>query len=387
MYEPAMTSPERDETTAAGTAAQRLFGHMVRAHWDSRSLAGPDPGIRFNARIGRFIKSAVPKIRWNDDLVYQQAQGYWIMDNWMMSDSSGDARHAEIAVAASESVLAGQNQDGYWPYPNPEWRGRVATVEGCFAALGLLESHRRTGDHRFLQGAVRWHRFMDESIGYRPQQDPSMLAVNYFLHTGGEWGGVPNNSTLALWLLARLWEESGDGRFLDRAPAMVAWLDHCQLSTGELPYRTASRAKDGQDHFLCHQYNAFEFMDLVHYRRITGDESISPVIGRLAEFLAAGVTADGYAAHECSNHTTRVLYYDLALAQALNQATDLGLIDSRDTARAMYRDVIGLQRPDGTFRYHSVRSYRALRDARSYPRYQSMMLHHLLLADAQRLEL
>jgi hypothetical protein len=214
-----------------------------------------------------------------------------------------------------------------------------------------------------------------------------MLAINYFLHTSGEWGGVPNNSTLALWWLARLWEESGDRTFLDRAPAMVAWLDHCQLPTGELPYRTASRSKEGQDHFLCHQYNAFEFMDLVHYRRITGDESISPVIGRLAEFLAAGVTAGGYAAYECSNHTTRVLYYDLALAQALNQATDLGLLDSRGTVRAMYRDVIDLQRPDGSFRYHSVRSYRALRDARSYPRYQSMMLHHLLLADAQRLEL
>ena len=48
--------------------------------WDS--LSGPDPGIRFNTRVGRFVKSYFSLLPWSDNLVYMQAQGYWIFGNW-----------------------------------------------------------------------------------------------------------------------------------------------------------------------------------------------------------------------------------------------------------------------------------------------------------------
>jgi hypothetical protein len=368
-------------------AAQRLFGFLEEAFWTGSVLEGPDPGIRFNTRVGRFVKSYLPMMPWRDHLVYQQAQGYWVIGNWMMWRGSGDVRHRDIALSTSDAVITQQRPDGHWPYPNPEWRGRIATVEGCFAALGLLESYQATGDERYLEGAVRWHRFMESEIGYRHQPDPSMLAINYFRHASGHQGGVPNNSTLALWLLARLWEATGDRAFLEHASPMVKWLRHVQLPDGELPYRLASQPEEHEIHFLCHQYNAFEFMDLVHYRRITGDDSISGVIERLAGFLASGVTDELHAAYDCNDQRTTVLYYDLALAQALSQATALGLGDHQSTVVDMYRQVVAQQRPDGGFRYHSRRNYGVLQDKRSYPRYLSMMLVHLLLADEQAISL
>ena len=38
-------------------AAHSLHAHLVKKHWNGQVLQGPDYGIRFNARIGRFIKS------------------------------------------------------------------------------------------------------------------------------------------------------------------------------------------------------------------------------------------------------------------------------------------------------------------------------------------
>ena len=366
-----------------GDAARELFGFLERSHWNGAALEGPDPGIRFNARLWRFAKSYLSLILLDDALIYQQAQGYWTFANWMMWRSSGAEHHRDLAVATSEGVLACQTPEGYWHYPNPEWRGRIATVEGSFAALGLLESYREIGDERYLEGAVRWHRFMERDIGYRKQPDPSMLAINYFQHGSEHSGGVPHNSTLVLWLLARLWEETADRAFLDRAPYLVQWLYHVQMDNGELPYRLGRDLDDVTVHFLCHQYNAFEFMDLLHYRRITGDEAIAGVIERLAGFLATGVTPDVHTAYDCNDRRTTVLYYDLALAQALHQATELGLGDHRATVSEMYRGSIAQQRPNGGFSYHSKRNYGVLSDKRAYPRYLSMMLVHLLTAHGQ----
>ncbi len=38
-------------------AAISLHRYMVGRHWTGHALVGPDPGIRFNYRIGRFVKS------------------------------------------------------------------------------------------------------------------------------------------------------------------------------------------------------------------------------------------------------------------------------------------------------------------------------------------
>jgi len=307
-----------------------------------------------------------------------QPQGYWNLNNWLLYDLQDVGTYRDLATRTSESVLAMQRKDGYWEYPNREWRGRIATVEGCFGALGLLESYARTGEERFLAGAVRWYRFMTTAIGFRRQPGATGLAIHYFAHGSGVGGGVPNNSTLALWMLARLSEFAESPSLPAEAGSMLAWLESVQRTDGELPYSVESKDRPGKPHFLCFQYNAFEFMDLVQFYRITGDPRARSIMERLAQYLTSGLEG-GIARYECSQQYPEVMYYTSAVAQALSQATDLGIVDERAAVDVAYRRMLRLQQPDGSLPFHSRRNYRFLTDRRSYPRYLSMILHHLLL--------
>ncbi|MHB0858707.1 MAG: hypothetical protein ACYC5M_14215 [Anaerolineae bacterium] len=357
------------------TAATKLHAYLIREHWIGQSLEGPDVGIRFNARFGRFIKSYLPWVPWKDDLYYLQAQGYWIMDNWLLADITGDEHYVDIALACSEGVLQAQRPAGYWDYPNPEWRGRVATVEGCFGALGLLETFGCTRQEAFLAGALKWYHYMLEQVGF--QRDGSGWAVNYFSNVPGS--RVPNNTTLALWTLARLHQVTDNDAYLESCGPMVNWLNAVQMDTGELPYAVASNSGPCRPHFLCYQYNAFEFMDLARYAHITEDEAIRPVLSRLAPYLARGILPGGAAAYDCAHNKPEVAYYGAALAAALSQATLMGLGDYRDLSDRAFLRVLTQQRSDGGQAFHSQGSYGILADRRSYPRYLAMILHHLLL--------
>ncbi|MDX1522315.1 MAG: hypothetical protein R3264_11855 [Anaerolineae bacterium] len=365
-------------TTDLKTAAHNLHGYLLKEHWTGQALVGPDPGIRFNARIGRFIKGYLNFLPWSDNLVYLQAQGYWIFNNWLLAELAGEDHYRHLALACSDYVLAAQQPDGYWPYPNPEWRGRVATVEGCFAALGLLESYARRGNDDYLEGAKKWYDYLLSGIGFRGQARAGMLAINYFAHQSGDGGGVPNNSTLVLWTLARLAELSRDDQVLATAASLIRWLKHTQLASGELPYAVGATPAKDRIHFLCYQYNAFEFMDLVHYWRITGDASVWPIMEPLAAYLAGGLTEAGAARYDCAHAQPEVIYYTLAMAQALSQATSLGLGDFSRLVERAYGRVLSQQRQDGGFEFYSRGNYGFLSDQRSYPRYLAMILHHLL---------
>jgi len=357
------------------SAALRLHGYLTKQHADG-ALQGPDPGIRFNARIGRFVKSYFWFLPWRDRYAYMQAQGYWIMSNWLLKDQVSVA--AELALAASDYVLAAQEPEGYWRYPNPEWRTRIATVEGCFASIGLLESYLHTRRDAYHQAAQRWYRYVLEETGF--QRTSSGLAVNYFAGRAGR--RVPNNSALLLRLLAKLKETTGDDRSLEKAAPLISWLRDVQLESGELPYAVGGAPGGAGDrvHFLCYQYNAFEFMDLATYYRLTGDACLLDILRPLARYLAGGLTPAGFAKYDCHHDTPEVAYYTLAVAQALSQATQLGMGDFDPLVDRAYRQVLDKQRADGRFAYYSRANYGVLSDRRSYPRCLSMMLFHLLLA-------
>jgi hypothetical protein len=354
-------------------SALRLHSYLLKRHWNGEALAGPDVGIRFNARAGRFVKGYLP-FRWRDELSYSQAQGYWIVTNWLIHDRDGAEEPKAVALAAADGLLHRQQPGGYWEYPNPEWRGRIATVEGNYATLGLLHAYERTGDDRYFDGAQQWYRFLLDETGF--QEMDGRLAVNYFANRAG--GMVPNNSTLTVKTLARLAEVSGDDDYLERCPGMVAFIRHAQLETGELPY-AVDPSGGGRVHFLCFQYNAFELLDLVEYHRASGDASVLPVIEGLARYLSGGVTASGAARYDCSHDRPTVLYYTAAVGAALRAATGLGLGDYDALASAAYADVLSAQRADGGMSYFSRGDYRVLSDRRSYPRNLAMILYHLLL--------
>jgi hypothetical protein len=191
----------------------RLHGFLAQRVRLGR-LIGPDPGVRFNYRIGRFAKGALPFVPWNDELCYVQAQGYWTLSNWLLFDHTDDELYRDAALACARSIMAQQREDGAWDYPNPEWRGRVATTEGNWGAIGLLESYRRTREAPFLEAALRWHRYLVDGIGFQSlnNDEGDEFAVNYF--AGDRRERVCNNSATVLRLLAEFADATGDPRYL-----------------------------------------------------------------------------------------------------------------------------------------------------------------------------
>ena len=267
-------------------AARQLHSYLVRWHWTGEALEGPDAGIRFNWRIGRFIKSYLPFLSRSDRIRYNQAQGYWIAANWLIHDLFEEEEAGTLALVTADDLLERQQPGGYWQYPNPEWRGRIATVEGNFAALGLLQAFERTKTERYLEGARSWYRYLITEMGF--QELNGGLAVNYFANRPG--GMVPNNSTLTARTLARLARVSGDDAYLERCQALIRFVREAQRDTGELPYIVARSPGEGRDHFLCFQYNAFELLDLVEYHRASDDADVLPIIEGLGRFLSGALT-------------------------------------------------------------------------------------------------
>jgi hypothetical protein len=370
---------------ALSEAARRLHRYLLKKHWNGQAVVGPDPGIRFNARIGRFIKSYFDFLPWSDNLIYAQAQKYWILSNWLMADLELSEKEEcqDIAVTCAEYLLAVQRPEGYWEYPNPEWKDRIATVEGNYATMGLLETYCRTNHEPFLAGAKKWYEFAVEQIGF--QGTNGLLAINYFGNRGKLM--VPNNSASALRTFAMLASATNDNHYLEYCPGMVTWLNKVQLGTGELPYAVAGSNANGKKdriHFLCYQYNAFQFLNLVDYFRMTGDSTIWPVLKNLACFVAAGVSETGASWYDCHHEKPEVPYYTIAAGAALRQATQLEIGNYSSIADRAYQRVLSQQRSDGCIAFYSQGNYGVLTDRRSYPRYLSMILYHLLLEIQQR---
>lgn len=365
-------------------ASQRLHHFMEANFWDGSTVSGPDIGVRLNARVGRFIKSYLPFLRWSDRYTYQQAQGYWILSNWKAFDLTGNAHYRDLAIAAARQIAASQRPEGYWEYPNPEWKTRIATVEGDFAIIGMLDTHRRTQDVTLLEASKRWYRYLVDHVEF--QGSDGMLAVNYF--SNYPRGMIPNNSTLTLWALAMLAREAGDDTYLNETgPQMVKWLEYVQLPTGELPYMVMNYHPHENDriHFLCYQYNSFQCLDLIEYYDVTQDEAIVPIIERLGHYLSGGVHPSGASAYDCYKPLPEVNYYTAVIGAALSQVTARGFGDYRAEANRAFGRVLENQKPDGNFKFFSRANYGYFSDRRAYPRSLSMVLYHLLLeVEAQR---
>ena len=353
-------------------AISSLHGYLFRQHWNGSCLSGPDSGVRFNSRIGRFVKSYLSSVPWPDRMTYLQAQGYWIQANWLLAHR-GVADCQDIALQCTEFVLSRQTEEGFWEYPNPEWKGRIATVEGCYAALGLMATYRHFADERLLRSAERWYEFACSRIGF--QQAGELLAINYFYKMTGP--KVPNNSTLALKTFGNLYKITGQTKFRSTCTPMLRWLARVQLPTGELPYSLDSAR--ARDHFLCYQYNAFEFLDLAEYYRITEDHEVLPIAKKLAVYLSQAITQTGSARYDCHHQQPEVLYYAAAVAAALSEATALGIGEYGELAVRAYDWVLSHQRSDGSFAFFSRNNYGVFADRRSYPRNLAMVLYHLLL--------
>ncbi len=360
----------------ANDAARRLYDYLFCHHVRSDgALVGPDPGVSLNLRFTRFVKSYLRFLPWRDRMYYLQGQAYWIADNIEMHKIFGKDEFLDRAIACAEVVAKSQTDEGYWRYPQAEWKGRVATVEGCFGALSLLSAYDVSRNSKYLDGAVRWFDYMRESVGFQDDGHGG-LAVNYF--SNARRGMVPNNATLALWFEGTLARATGEKKHSEHVQGLISFLARHQKESGEMPYVVGSSMGEGRMHYLCFQYNAFQFLDLAHYYAITNDSSVLRIMKRLGEFLEQALTIDGDARYDCSRDTPTIHYFTAAVAAALFHAACLGFGGHDFVAERACSRLCSIQRPDGSYDY-SWGDYGVLSDRRSYPRNQAMILRHLLI--------
>ncbi len=361
-------------------AAQTLHRYLSHRFWHDDGLVGPDVGVRFNRVMWRFPKSYLGFLDWQDDYYYLQGQGYWVLDNWQLYDLTGDDACAAMAVRCATGILNTQQPGGYWDYPHPGWKGRIGTVEGVFAALGLLAAYERTGRDDLLAGVLRWYDYMIHHTGF--QRTDAGLAINYFSNKPA--GLVPNNSTHALAFFGRLAQVTGEQHYLEHCPALIGFLASVQMESGEFPYSLKNETGEGRDrvHFQCYQYHAFQLQHLAMYYDSTQDAAVLPLIQKVAQFIAGSVRADGSTRFDCTGSPMRVVYNTAAIAAALGIARRLGVHHAQAEEDRAYAYVLARQRPDGGFPYSS-REYGFLSDRREYPRTLAMILYHLLLKAAE----
>lgn len=361
--------PERHQLL---DAALKLYDWLEKRHLRDGLLRGPDPGVRFNWRFGRFLKSAFPFLASGEDYIFMQTQGYWAMSNWLLHDFTGKNRYSEAALLCAESVLRLETVEGFWPYPLPQRRGLIATLESMWGAAVLLDGFERDSRPEFLEGAVRACNFIISNIGFQPHERGE--AINYFQRPRGK---VPNNSVTAVWFFLRVWKMTGDFRYLEHVPALARFVESVQLSTGEIPYIVDGPNEKGRDHYLCFQYNAFQFLYMIWAEAIRPGTWSAPALLRLAEFLETGVRGSGACAINCSGAHGEVDYYTAALGAALNHASRLGLSGPPDLGQRCFGRLLARQWAGGGFAF-STGDFGFLRDTQSYPRQQAMTLYHLL---------
>jgi hypothetical protein len=356
-------------------AALRLHRHLLATHWNGGGVVGPDMGVRFGYRLGRFIKSYLHFFPWRESYYYVQAQAYWILANWRLYEQTNDEGCRDIAIRCSEHLMENQRADGTWDYPDPEWKGRIATVECTWGSIGLLESYRQTGDQRFLSGALLWHKTLIDKVGFT--QDGDGLAANYFAKRGSS--PVPNVSAIVLRFLSELTSVTGDEIYAEPCSGMATFMRNAQKPNGEFPYVVRARRPIGrrQEHFQCYQYNAFQFLDLARYFENSGDSTMPAVLARSFDFLCGGIADDGHAYYDCSKSGRTVVYHAAVLAAAFEVARGLGFSAAEELAQRAFHFVLGEENPNGGFP-HSHGDYHLLSDRRSYPRCLSMILLHLL---------
>lgn len=358
-------------------SARRLESALERRHLRNGLLHGPDPGVRFNLRAWRFLKSSLRFVPWRDDYVFTQTQGYWAFANWILYDAAGDGRYRVNALDCAEAVLRLETPEGAWKYPLPERKHLIATLESMMAAATLLAAYAREPRAEFLEGAVRAADFITHQIGFQAHDGGE--AINYFDRPRGK---VPNNSVIAVWFFLRLRKATGDDGYLAHAPAMVRFVESAQRASGEIPYIVEGLNEKARPHYLCFQYNAFQFLYMAWAEQLAPGTWSRNVLVKLAHFLRGGVEANGSCANNCraiGAGGPETDYYTAALAAALHEAWRLGFWAEDEPSRRCYDRVLTRQKADGSFGF-STGDYRVLSDKRSYPRQQAMTLFHLLYA-------
>jgi hypothetical protein len=230
-----------------------------------------------------------------------------------------------------------------------------------------------------LQAALKWYIFLIKKTGFQAYKDS--FAVNYFAFSSKDLK-VPNNTTLVLWFFAELYAATADRKFLKFDDKLTRFLEYCQKPNGELIYEVK------REHYLCYNYNAFEFQDLANYYNLTHSSRVKAILEKLARFIASGVTEKGSVKYECFKTFPERIINSSVVGAALVSASAIGFDKYKKHILLVRRYMMENQRHDGSFFFSTHDSvylnapiqWGFLSDKNSYPSGLSCMLHDLLLA-------
>ena len=356
-------------------AAVRLQQYIVKSHWNGQAIVGPDPVGRIHWRITRFVRSYLPWLPSEDRYTYVQAQAYWINGNLLLHHLTNDPQYLVYVNQCANFIVQQQRSDGAWIHPPIKGRvGMIATVEGAWASLGLIAAYKQSNDQAFLEAAQQWYEFQINQIGFIEVKDG--LAIKYSANARQE--AIPNVSTMLLWLMAELYDLTSDSHYLKYTEQLINFLEYSQLESGELPY-----ILDSRPHFMCFQYNSFQFVDLTNFYNLIQDRRMWSILDRLAAFLSTGLTHVGSCKYNCDHNYPEVNYWTAALATAMLKADQLGLGNYDGISTQAYQRLLTRQEANGSFGF-SDKNYKFLCDTRSYPRYLAMIFS--LLCEKHRLD-
>ena len=353
-------------------AQLRLFEYLKRKHLKKGQLIGPDIGVRWNKVLFHLMKSYLRFLPWRDQFLFCQTQGYWIKVNKAKYELSGNKVFFRHVVDTADDLLERQTPQGYWPHPLKEWEGRASTVEGDFAALGLIDAYGLTGQSTYLSAAEKWLDYLIQHTGFQNGDD--WLAINYFSNIPG--GVVPDNATLTILLFTRAASLGLKRKLSDYIDGMVRFLLKSQKESGELPYVVATDSGRGRPHYQCFQYNSFEFLDLCEAMDFVNLPEPHAYLVKQAQFLSTGVGVRGECYFACGKPFPNVLYHSAAIGAALLEASMREMGDYWEKAARAYKFVLDRQRSDGSFPW-SEREYLLFKDERNYPHNLVMLLWHL----------
>lgn len=326
---------------------------------------GPTLGKRYYYYTIRLLRSYLPVLPREKEILYQ-GLGYWIKSNWKLFDITKNPVYKKDALACSDFIVDSQSKEGNWPYPQRLIKCNINTNNGTWASLGLLESYKRTRNEKYLSSALEWYNLLTNVVGFQKYKDA--LSINYAKPPIKK---VPNNTSFNLWFFAELSNLTNDLQYMQYTRKMIRFLEYTQMKNGELMYHTE------KPHYLCFNYNSFEFLDLLEFYKLTNDNTVHSIMQRLIEFVSTGVNKNGSVRFNCFKKHPIIIYYSASVGCALLQATKMDFGDFMDLEREAYEYVLSSQKPDGGFPY-SRKEYAILSDQTAYPFTNAYILYHLL---------
>ena len=248
-------------------AAERLHTHLLQRHYSQGLVHGPDAGVRFQLRLWRFFKAALDFLPWQDDYVLCNPRVIGFCPTGCCRDDRENRNIARWPWRARRrrSACSSPKVSGLYPLPERKTpdRHRGGKLGGdwtprhlCPRTAGRISSRQR------FAGTITW----SEASAFSPTRPerPSTTLIS----REGKFPTIP-------------WRRYGSSCGFGRPPAMrasgargchagVSW-QAPNFPPGSCPTLWTGPYEKGRVHYLCYQYNAFQFLKLAWAAALRAD--------------------------------------------------------------------------------------------------------------------